>query len=856
MAFKGGAKKAVAVASPEVMYRDLPRRPNAVQGLWTHQGDLLRRYATDHTTDPDLALELPTGTGKTLPGLVIANWVRVTRRSRVAYACPTQQLASQVAKVAAREGVPAVTLMGSHASWPTADRAAYEAADAVAVTTYNTIFNSNPHLATPDLLLFDDAHAGEQYVSEQYAIHLRRSTNQQAYTQLLDVLAPAIDGIPLQRLRDYTPDPGMYRSARLVVPLRQPEMVSKIDAVLAQLPAPWTYRYSMIRDAIPSCLAYVSYSAILIRPVIPPTSKNLVFTQAAQRIYLSATLGSGGELERAFGRPAITRVALPNTAPTPRSGRRFFVFPELAEVTDAQQLARSVVAAAGKALVLAPDTNTALSTASDLAQPGWPVLGINDVESGMEQFAALPNAVCGLAARYDGLDLPGDDCRVVVLNGKPDTDSLQERFLSQNVRAGAALAERVRTRVVQGVGRCTRGPNDWAVVIVLGADLTTYMVRPEIRQALDPELQAEIDFGIQNSRRTSATDILDNVTTFLRQDDAWRTDAEPIITELRNEATLTPPPASDALAAAVKSEVEASSLAGMGEWQEASARANEAALELGKGGDALRGYRSFWLYLAATWADQAGVTTANQAHRQNAVALAAQAEAAAKPSMWIRELAPIPTLQPSALSSASATAVAAVAARLRSTSIPKAAAAAEEMLAALKERKPTVYEPALTKLGYVLGADAQKPPGSGRCDSTWCWDHHLWLAIDAKSDHEPSGLVPQKDIRQAGDQLRLLRSDRVAADIPPDSATVIVSPKPAVDPTGAAGAEPHVHVVHPDVVLGLAEAAARAWGELMAQRPGLDDNQLRALVAGHLGQEGLLPEQVRERLTVDPVAPQ
>lgn len=39
----------------------------------------------------------------------------------------------------------------------------------------------------------------------------------------------------------------------------------------------------------------------------------------------------------------------------------------------------------------------------------------------------------------------------------------------------------------------------------------------------------------------------------------------------------------------------------------------------------------------------------------------------------------------------------------------------------------------------------------------------------------------------------------------------------------------------------------------MAQRPGLDDNQLRALVAGHFSQEGLLPEQVRDRLTANPV---
>jgi hypothetical protein len=102
-----------------------------------------------------------------------------------------------------------------------------------------------------------------------------------------------------------------------------------------------------------------------------------------------------------------------------------------------------------------------------------------------------------------------------VLDGKPDADNLQERFLSQNVRAGAALAERVRTRVVQGAGRCTRGPNDWAVVIVLSADLTTYLVRPETRQNLDPELQAEIEFGIQNSRATSTADILSNVHTFL-----------------------------------------------------------------------------------------------------------------------------------------------------------------------------------------------------------------------------------------------------------------------------------------------------------------------------------------------------
>jgi Rad3-related DNA helicase len=63
---------------------------------------------------PDLALELPTGTGKTLLALVIADW---SRRVRVVYACPTQQLARQVLATAHREGVPAVLLVGSHHGW-------------------------------------------------------------------------------------------------------------------------------------------------------------------------------------------------------------------------------------------------------------------------------------------------------------------------------------------------------------------------------------------------------------------------------------------------------------------------------------------------------------------------------------------------------------------------------------------------------------------------------------------------------------------------------------------------------------------------------------------------------------------
>ena len=859
MAFRGRTQSGPAPESPEALYRDLPRKPEAVPGLWLHQGDVLRSYLAEHVDTPDLALELPTGTGKTLPGLLVAEWVRRRGCGRVAYACPTRQLARQVAATAEREGVPAVVLVGRAKDWNLQSEAKYDAARAVGIVTYNTILNSSPKLSQADLLIFDDAHAGEQYVAGAYAVTVRRSESASVYEQALNAVGPAIGGIALQRLREASPDASVGREVRLVVPLGQPGMVAHLDAALGRLEGSDKYRYAAIRGALPSCLVYVSYASILVRPLLPPTGDNPLFSGARQRLYLSATLGEGGELERSFGRAPIVRLALPPTAPTPRSGRRFFIFPDLVPGAEPRELAAAAVVESGKALVLAPDKNTAVGTAREFAPSGWPVLTVDEVGESMEVFAALSHGTCGLAARYDGLDLPGDQCRMVVLEGKPDQDNLQERFLSSRVRAGTALAERVRTRVVQGAGRCTRGPNDWAVVAVSGPSLTKYLLAPDTLRALDPELQAEIQFGISNSAEaTGPAEVLTNIRVFLEHGDAWRDGAEPVITDFRREAARQLPAGTHVLAASVADEIEACSLAAAGRWADSSRAAQDVARGLGAGQDATRGYRAFWLYLAGVWSYMAGVDSGNADMRRTARALVSQAEAAARPATWLREMAALPDTPESAVRTPSeSAAVARIAAIVESgVARGKHDTRVQQMLAGLAQAKPSQYEPALTTLGGLLGAEAWKPDGQGRCDSVWCWENALWIAAEAKSDHDPSGLIPHKDIRQANDQLRLLCGDRHQDAAPPGSATIIISPKAAVDPTAARAAEAHVHHIHPDVVIEAAHDVVRAWKEILAGRAGRAGGSLQTLIASSFEKYGILPAQVLERFTEARVAPE
>lgn len=855
MPFVKPSQSTTAASTPAEMYRDLPPRPDAVPGLWAHQSEMLSAFAA-LTNKQDIALELPTGTGKTLTGVVIAEWTRLSRRSRVVYACPTQQLAMQVVAAANRESIRTSLLIGPHAKWASAAVAAYESAEQIAVTTYSTIFNSNPHLADPDMILFDDAHAGEQYVGEAYGVMLKRRESLADYSTVLKAVAPALDGVFLERLRQGAPDPSIGNDTRLVVPLRQPGMVAALDSALRDLDAPLKYRYSMIRAGLASCLVYVSYSGILVRPYIPPTHQNRLFTDARQRVYLSATLGEGGELERAFGRLSIDRLPAPTTAP--RYGRRFFVFPEFVEGVDAMEFAREVVKAAGKALVLAPRTDVAEQDAMDLAQPSWPIFDIDDVADGMGPFADMKNGVCGLAARYDGLDLPGDACRVVAMDGVPNQDNLQERFLQTRARAGAAIAARVRTRVIQGAGRCTRGPHDTAIVLVLGKELSRYLTRPEVTDALDPELQAEVAFGRENSQAFSAADVMTNVTAFLNQatDSTWIDEAEPYLRSMRKVAVKVDPPGTAGLASAVAEEVRAWASATAGAWADAATHAHEVARLVGAGGRDTAGYRAFWMYLEAVWSDHAASEAGDTAGRAAAGQVVRQAERIQSLGSWVREMAPFPSMERSPLGAADMVAVTQITAKLvAGVNQGKIRSRIGEIHVGLSKRSPSEYEPALTELGKLLGADAFKSKSKGRCDSVWLWDNELWLALEAKSDHDPSGVVAHNEVRQANDQLRLLASDRGVPQSPVGSATIIISPKPGIDDDGAKGAEAHVHMVAPPLVSEIAYDVESAWEDLITKAPGRSPDAVRDLVADVLQGRGLLPTLLRERFTQDPVNP-
>ncbi|MGH3712034.1 MAG: DEAD/DEAH box helicase [Micromonosporaceae bacterium] len=850
--FRTREKPAGAPQDPERLFGELPRTPEGVGALWSHQADLLRTYNADHRATADVALELPTGSGKTLVGLLIADWRRRTLAQRVVYACPTNQLARQVQRAALAQSIPVVALIGSHNQWDDRDVSRYTGGEAVAVSTYSHIFNTNSYLADAQTLVFDDAHAAEGYVADAWSLSI--GWEDAAYAGVLDAVRADLDPHLAARMTDESAETGPRGDMWLLPISVINRRVEEIDRALSTgLGDSQTFRFQMIRPGLRSCLFYLAPDGWYIRPYIPPTFNHGPFSDPIQRVYLSATLGEAGELERAFGRAPIARVPAPPAWERTGSGRRFFVFPDLAlppasEITGPGGLVGALLGLRKKRLVLTPDNRAAEKIANGLEIPSAERFTARDAGTGLQPFLDASRGTLLAPNRYDGMDLPGDSCRIMLLAGLPSASHLQDRFLATKLRAGNVILERIRTRVMQGAGRCTRGPKDYAVIVVQGSDLLRFLSRLDVRNAMPAELQAEIGFGLHTSR-VPADDLVLLAGSAMDQDEVWQEDAEPDIAERRRDAVKAPPVDAANLGESAPREVRAWQAAWQQIWDLAGMTAADV-LEHLTGSD-LRPYRALWAYLGSAWfalaADQAVPGAA-----ERSAELLRIAHQAAVGMPWLREVQPLPVAD-SASNPIDDDAVKAVLMALDGSlkSATKFDKIASQMLAALAKPDASGYEQALVTLGKLLGAESSKPSGKGRADAVWVWPS-LWITIEAKSEQMTSGTLSMDYVRQANTHLDSLRAD-LDGEPPAGSASVVVSPRTIVDPDAVPIATQHLHLVHPSVVLGIASGAVSAWKHIRMAVPRTTDGDPRPTVAKALWDHQALPTQVLDRLTADPV---
>jgi hypothetical protein len=840
--FRYRAEDGAAPESPEALFRDLRPADLQVRDLYLRQGDVLRAYHEQQPSPADVALELPTGAGKTLVGLLIAEWRRRALGQRVAYLCPTVQLARQAAQKAQGYGLDVVTLVRRQSEWSQSDWSRFQRGRAVAVSTYHAVFNSNPRLDSAQTLVLDDAHAGEEPVANLWSI--RASRDSELYSAVLAVVAGSLPSPVAERLGDNELEGSRRRIVDLVSPLALRDNAAHLaDAVTAHAADHNKYALDVLADNLTNCLLYMSWGELLLRPLIAPTASHAPFADAEQRVYMSATLGSAGELERAFGVSDIKRPRMPTREDERGFGRRLFLMPGASQsAATADATISEAIERAGRAVMIAQSTvkldELVEATVPDKATH----VSAEEIEHDPSAFTNSEHAVLLLSNRYDGIDLPDQACRLIVMSGLPRGTHLQERFLAVQLGAGRVLAERIRTRLTQGAGRCTRNPQDFAAVILRGPDLLDFVARDEEIMALRPELQAEIEFGLDNSEE-SDPDFLGLLGSLIDRDKEWIA-ADDYLRRKTGEHERQLPPGTDALLESAMLEVQCWQALWRGDEAKAVGLAQQVVDAL-SGGEDMRPYRALWLYLGASWARALG-EAGDQTQLELAERLQHEAENAAARLPWMprhpRRPLPITDTDSDSDERFARTTERLVKLGVRGVRF-------ERWLAVMRQKVVSTdaadFEDGLRMLGQLLGFDALQPSGEAAPDGAWRTDG-LWLVWEAKTAEKPNAPLSASAVRQAETHARWLERESDWSK-PKRTLTLIVSPRTKIDPAAASVAGEQ-RLVSSRLIRELADETIDAYREVRALAGGLDDPGRERAFAAAFGKRRLTTNELIARV--------
>jgi len=756
MAFKKTTPAPKVPDSPDKILAQLPKKK--IKGVLHHQGAMMQAYAKAAVEASDVALQLPTGSGKTLVGLLIAEWRRMKFQERVVYLCPTKQLVHQAVEQAQTQyGLNVNGFTGRSKDYVATAKAEYMNGSKIAITNYSSLFNRNPFFDSPHTIILDDAHAAENYVASywNFRVEAERPEHAELHAAIARVLKPHISSRDYDRLMgnwfgladrvwvDKIPGPLFYDI--------QDELRGVIDEFVRDLDA--GYAWENVRDNLSGCQMYLSTHDIVIRPIIPPTWTYKPFANAKQRIFMSATLGNGGDLERLTGCKKILRLPIQEEWNRQGFGRRYFVFPGMSlKESHAKKLVGALIEKAERSLVLVPNGTAAEQMKEFVeASVGFKTFNAADIEESKKDFLREKKAVAIVANRYDGIDFPGDDCRLLVVNGLPKAATAQERFFMAKMGATVLLNERIQTRILQAIGRCTRSQDDYSAVVVLGDELEAYLANSDRIAYLHPELQAEIRFGLDQSLSVSADDLLDNFRILLENDDEWE-EANSEILALRDTVTQVPFPGEGELSAVVRHEIEYQARLWQGHFEEAYEAAEKVLAKLTI--PELRGYRALWHYLAgnAAWfAWRGGGAPALEAKARGQYS---KAKEAAPNIAWLVKLAAfqMPAKKDEtrdALTQVQVENIEAALVKLGTVNDKKFSKLEKEIVDGLHSKEASAFENAQKMLGDLLGFNAQKVESDGSPDPWWALDKFC-IVFEDYSGAEQDTLYTDKARQAAG----------------------------------------------------------------------------------------------------------
>lgn len=519
------------LVDPRKLYSTLENR--RWKRLRPEQAEVLDGWF-ERRNERDLVVKQNTGAGKTLTGLLMAMSSMREGVGPVVYLVPHTYLIEQVMSEAGDACIPVTN---------DEEDVRYLAQQSVLVTTYHKLINGQSVFGVVDVkpakvpvgtIVFDDAHVSIGIVKSQYSLNIRRGAV--LYSKILELFESDLKKQSHKRYEEIASgESGGCIPVSFQAVQREESTLVRILQEAHRNPVEskdWFFSWDLVADLIPYCSITVTARDIEIRPPCPDLTKLSGFANAKRRIYLTATMEDVDLLVTELGADENT-VGVPITPKQPFDlGDRMILAPRAINPNIDDSAVRQMVYdfADGQAQPGLPKVNVIVLVPSDYVADSWSdcadyVLHVNDMEPYINRLKEGEHlGVVVLVNKYDGIDLPNDACRILVIDGVPAALTPYEMRQSAALYGCDSFRMRMLQRVEQGMGRGTRDIEDYCAVILLGTELATSLVDRRQQQYYSSATRAQIRASGHAAKVIADGDIsavAELLGSFLLRDENW-----------------------------------------------------------------------------------------------------------------------------------------------------------------------------------------------------------------------------------------------------------------------------------------------------------------------------------------------
>lgn len=496
---------------------------------------------------PENVVKLNVGSGKTLVGLLLLQSSLNERLGPALYVTPDKQLAQQVINEAAALGI-AVT--------DDPRDPAYAAGEKICVVNVYKLFNGRSIFGVGKAeisigtVIVDDAHASVSTITEQFRISL--ANTHECYKKIFAALSEDLKGYSEARFLELqSSDPRAY----MEVPFwaweaRQSDILRALhdhreDDGLK-------FVYPLIRDVLKQSRCVIGGQSLEIEPYYPATDLVQSFRRAKRRIYMTATLSDDSVIVTHFGadQKSLLDPIVPSS--TQSMGERMILMPQELNPDLSVSDIRKMLAE------LSASDNVVVIVPSESASKEWgPVANqilIGDkVPEGIDRLRKGHVGLTVLVNRYDGIDLPGNACRVLAIVDLPEVTSFSD-LVDREVLSGSIVNLKKHVeRIEQGMGRGVRSNEDFCAVLLIGSKLTSRIRSTEGQAILTPATRAQLDLSRRIARKLENPSIEEIKSVLLQcvnKDENWKKVSKKVLLGLPADDQLRLDPAKLAVRAA------------------------------------------------------------------------------------------------------------------------------------------------------------------------------------------------------------------------------------------------------------------------------------------------------------------